>query len=202
MQKVKKNNLGFTLVELLIVVTIIGILAVAVLAAINPIEQFNKTRDTGHKTDAGQIVNAIERYYTNNDMYPWNTAKVDAEGSAYYVLNGINGDGDPLDDEDNGIFQKLVDQGELKQSFVDKYVAKDLSKFEFMYIVKEENSNEINVCFQPQSKAMRTTEAIVYSGDITDEGLPGVAESSEPFVAGETDCDEDVCIVCMPEIVK
>ena len=53
MQKLKLQ-LGFTMIELLIVITILGILAVAVLSAINPIEQINRGRDTGRQSDAEQ----------------------------------------------------------------------------------------------------------------------------------------------------
>ncbi|MEP7167377.1 MAG: type II secretion system protein [Candidatus Woesebacteria bacterium] len=67
---------GFTLIELLVVIAIIGILAVAVLSAINPLEQINKGRDTQLNSDASQLLGATERLYTNANpaAYPWNTA--------------------------------------------------------------------------------------------------------------------------------
>ncbi|NIT03538.1 prepilin-type N-terminal cleavage/methylation domain-containing protein, partial [Candidatus Saccharibacteria bacterium] len=52
---------GFTMIELLIVIAVIGILAIAVLAAINPIEQINRGRDTGSRSDAEQLIGAIDR---------------------------------------------------------------------------------------------------------------------------------------------
>src|SRR3990167_838952 len=64
---------GFTLIELLIVIAVLGILAVAVLAAINPIEQINRSRDTGSRSDAEQLISAIDRYYATNGYYPWMT---------------------------------------------------------------------------------------------------------------------------------
>ena len=66
-----KSNKGFTLIELLIVVVIIGILSVAVLSAINPIEQINKATDQGKKSDAAELLNALERYFTTFQAYPW-----------------------------------------------------------------------------------------------------------------------------------
>ncbi len=62
---------GFTLVELLIVIALISILAVAVLATINPIEQANKARDASVLNDAAEVMNAYERYYANSQNYPW-----------------------------------------------------------------------------------------------------------------------------------
>jgi prepilin-type N-terminal cleavage/methylation domain-containing protein len=66
-----KTQLGFTMIELLIVITILGILAVAVLSAINPIEQINRGRDTGSQSDAEQLLSAIDRYNAFQGYYPW-----------------------------------------------------------------------------------------------------------------------------------
>lgn len=65
---------GFTMIELLVVIAVIGVLAVAVLSSINPIEQINKGRDTGHRSDAAQLINAVDRYYSIHELYPWNDA--------------------------------------------------------------------------------------------------------------------------------
>lgn len=64
---------GFTMIELLVVIAVIGVLAVAVLSTINPIEQINKGRDTRTRSDAAQLLNAIDRYYAIQERYPWNT---------------------------------------------------------------------------------------------------------------------------------
>ncbi len=64
-------QLGFTMIELLIVITILGILAVAVLSAINPIEQINRGRDTGRQSDAEQLLSAVDRYNAFQGYYPW-----------------------------------------------------------------------------------------------------------------------------------
>ena len=40
---------GFTMIELLVVIAIIGVLAAAVLAAINPVEQISKGRDAARR---------------------------------------------------------------------------------------------------------------------------------------------------------
>lgn len=65
---------GFTLVELLIVIALLGILAAAVLAAINPIEQANRARDTRLKSDASQMLAAIDRYFAAQGKMPWATS--------------------------------------------------------------------------------------------------------------------------------
>jgi prepilin-type N-terminal cleavage/methylation domain-containing protein len=67
------QKFGFTMIELLIVIAVLGILAVAVLASINPIEQINRGRDTGSRGDAEQLISAIDRYYAAKGYYPWMT---------------------------------------------------------------------------------------------------------------------------------
>ncbi len=71
------HQLGFTMIELLIVITILGILATAVLSAINPIEQINRGRDTGSQGDAEQLLSAIDRYNAFQGYFPWQTAADD-----------------------------------------------------------------------------------------------------------------------------
>src|SRR3989344_1192973 len=62
---------GFTLVELLIVIGLLGAIALIVIAAINPIEQANRARDTRFKADAGQLISAVDRYFAAKDEFPW-----------------------------------------------------------------------------------------------------------------------------------
>lgn len=79
---------GFTMIELLVVISVIGVLAVAVLSSINPIEQINKGRDVRANSDAAQLVNAIDRYYATQEKYPWNV-------STYCAPNCAATTGDP-----------------------------------------------------------------------------------------------------------
>ena len=46
---------GFTLIELLIVIAILGILAIALLATLDPFEQLRKSRD-GAKRKRGKVL--------------------------------------------------------------------------------------------------------------------------------------------------
>jgi prepilin-type N-terminal cleavage/methylation domain-containing protein len=55
---------GFTLLELLIVVVIISILAIAVLFVLNPAETLRKTRDAQRFADLATVKNAIAVYVT------------------------------------------------------------------------------------------------------------------------------------------
>ena len=75
---------GFTLVELLIVIALLGVIATIVIAAINPIEQANRARDTRFKADGGQILSAIERYFTAKAEFPWVTEAVTADSDTAF----------------------------------------------------------------------------------------------------------------------
>jgi prepilin-type N-terminal cleavage/methylation domain-containing protein len=66
----RKNNQGFTLVELLLVVGILGILSMAVLLTLNPFTQIQKGNDAKRKADLSQIQKALEVYYQDYGAYP------------------------------------------------------------------------------------------------------------------------------------
>lgn len=62
------RNKGFTLVELLIVIVIIGILATIGIASFSSSQM--KSRDTQRKANLKQIANALEIYYNDKGQYP------------------------------------------------------------------------------------------------------------------------------------
>ncbi len=62
---------GFTLIELLIVIGILGVLAAAILIALNPLEQFARGRDAGRLTTVDQLGDAVSSYSTaQNAVFP------------------------------------------------------------------------------------------------------------------------------------
>ncbi|MBX4201527.1 type II secretion system GspH family protein, partial [Candidatus Saccharibacteria bacterium] len=63
-----KASKGFTIVELLIVIVVIGILAALVVTTYNGIQQ--KARDTERKTDVNALHGQIEAYSAQNGKYP------------------------------------------------------------------------------------------------------------------------------------
>jgi prepilin-type N-terminal cleavage/methylation domain-containing protein len=81
-----KIQKGFTLIELLIVIAILGVLAAAVLSAINPVEQINRGRDTGSLSDAEQLHSAIDRYNAAQGYLPWQAGEGSADTQLWQVV--------------------------------------------------------------------------------------------------------------------
>lgn len=69
---------GFTIVELLIVIVIIGILAAITIVAYNGIQ--GRARDSQRVSDIKTITKALEIYKTNNGVYPSPVATANAGG--------------------------------------------------------------------------------------------------------------------------
>lgn len=68
MTSLQKNQKGFTIVELLIVIVVIGILAALVITTFSGIQQ--KGRDTERQTDIKALHGQLEAYYAQNGRYP------------------------------------------------------------------------------------------------------------------------------------
>ncbi len=74
MKTLPVNQKGFTLVELLVVIGILGILMVGALVAINPVARFNAAKDATAKGAVDQASASVQAYYANVGSWPasWN----------------------------------------------------------------------------------------------------------------------------------
>jgi len=57
---------GFTLIEVLIVVAILGALSVVTIVAINPVKRFQDSRNSIRESDVSQIFQAVNAYVLDN----------------------------------------------------------------------------------------------------------------------------------------
>jgi len=149
------RKLGFTMIELLIVIAVLGILAVAVLAAINPIEQINRGRDTGRRSDAEQLLSAIDRFYASQGYYPWQYAADDANNEPL-VWTEAPDVTDVVDPDVGGdsaelMLAKLSTGGtsEIKTSFVTRISESD---YNALYVYNRGTQGDSTyICFTPKS---------------------------------------------------
>lgn len=142
----KQSKFGFTLVELLIVIALLGALAVGLLAALDPFEQLKKGTDTGIRNTTSEIQGAVIRYYAIKNHMPWcddsGTCPADAPQSATLT--------DPLV---SLMIGNLTGAGELKSNFMD---LADAYKTK-IYITGDhtDENPSVKVCFLPQAKSFK-----------------------------------------------
>jgi prepilin-type N-terminal cleavage/methylation domain-containing protein len=140
---------GFTLIELLVVLGILGILAAALLAAINPVEQLKKAQDTSLKNVAAQFVSADVRYYSTHNALPWSAV---SDGGANCYSGGNTLSAVALSNLTSCI-TTLISEGELKQSFLS---ANNLNRALVTNPNPQTNGAQDSiVCFQPQSDSQQ-----------------------------------------------
>ena len=165
----KSKIFGFTMIELLIVIAVLGVLAVAVLSAINPIEQINRSRDTGSRADAEQLLGAIDRYYTSMGWYPWfDDASCGANCSQAWISSkGTWTDGT------TPVLDKLSTTGtaELKAAFTTRITS---TNYNAIYVYNKGTSGDATyACFLPKSASFQT-EAYNRCGATLPLDFPGV----------------------------
>lgn len=154
---------AFTLVELLIVITLIAILSVAVLATLNPIEQTNKARDSQFKNDAAEVLSAHERYFASQNAYAWNSGVADtiATGTEQVMAGNVplfGVVGETFVNHIGSTDSPLVQTSEIKTSFLNKTPFKDNAQPMDMFYAYTDGADTNYVCFFPKAKANRTGE--------------------------------------------
>lgn len=148
----RKLSSGFTLIELLIVIAVLGILAVAVLSAINPIEQINRSRDTGSRSDAEQLLGASDRFYASQGYYVWKVSATNplSDATAWDTVSATWTDGT------TAVLTKLAQAGtgELKASFTTRITG---TSYNTLYKYNRGTAGDSTyVCFLPKSSSFQT----------------------------------------------
>lgn len=80
----KNNKKGFTIIELLIVIAIIGLLATISMVALNGARL--KGRDAKRVGDIRQVQTALELYFNDQNSYPLAATAITLGDAAYKVL--------------------------------------------------------------------------------------------------------------------
>src|ERR1700752_845921 len=103
MISLKKSNKGFTIVELLIVIVVIGILALLVITTYSGIQQ--KARNAKRQTDVQSLQTQLEAFYSQNGSYP---SLTDMNGAAWLTANMKSLDQNALIDPSNPTQSKTL----------------------------------------------------------------------------------------------
>ncbi len=203
---------GFTLVELLIVIALLGAIATIVIAAINPIEQANKARDAKYTADASQMISAIERYFASNSQFPWQVVDSVTYSSTDKEFPLVNAS-DPNvglcgSNCASGTQGPLVTSDELKneflsRDFITQRASADVTKK--LWIGKGPgSSSSVYACFVPLAKATRDTAQTngkvvdFNAGFDQDTGIPTYAANKCPL-ANSAGWSDGSCVVCIPQ---
>jgi general secretion pathway protein G len=70
MMRLRKLQLGFTLIELMVVLVIIGVLAALIVP--NVLDRADDARTTAAKTDVNNLMQALKLYRLDNQRFPTN----------------------------------------------------------------------------------------------------------------------------------
>lgn len=84
--QLKNNKKGFTIIELLIVIIIIGILALIGVVAYGNVQE--SARNSKRQSDVSSLHTALEAYYTQNTQYPSFT-QINDSGFRTASLKGV-----------------------------------------------------------------------------------------------------------------
>ena len=168
MKKTHFFSQGFTLVELLVVIVLIGALAIGLFATINPIEQINRGRDSGRRNIAREMAGAINRYYAARQVYPF-SADIATE-----ALSGTNVD---------AVITELVTAGELKSNFK----SSSGNALDDVMMTVTGTGTAFQVCFEPTSTSVMNDPAAGF-----DDAGTAVAACTD----GTPNTATDNCNIC------
>ncbi|MBI4058435.1 type II secretion system protein [Candidatus Gottesmanbacteria bacterium] len=131
-----KSKKGFTLLEILVVVGILSVIAIGLLAALDPLEQLRKGRDSNKRNLATAYYNAIVRYQAAYGSYPYGNLAVASSTMNIATVTAITGE--------------LVAKSELKQGLATN--SNDWATLVFSATAFARN--DPTVCFIPESRSV------------------------------------------------
>lgn len=195
------SSVGFTMIELLVVIAVIGVLAVAVLSSINPIEQINKGRDTRVRSDAAQVINGVDRYFSIHESYPWNVASATFDPTAEGVSTDY-ADEFAFDERTTNPLAGAIDNwnwidvltetAEIKEGFVQR-LKSDTNVTYTIYKAGDANAT-MYICFAPSSNAFQ----VEAQTRCNESGVGADVEAAACPTTCTDGSDLQTCLTCLP----
>jgi hypothetical protein len=192
----------------LIVIGLLGAIALIVIAAINPIEQSNRARDTRYKADAGQLISAIDRYFVGQAAFPWMTVtpgSYDSPDDAFPYTTATDANIGLCTVAGCTVDGVLIQNNELKTEFRQRDFVKGTPSVANSIFVGKAigSSTSVYACFNPLSKSIRDkacTDGKVYTiSDSTRTAVTGAANCGSSLAAWSTGVATTQLVVCLPE---
>jgi hypothetical protein len=135
---------GLSIIETLIVIAIFGILSIAVISILDPLEQIARGKDISLIQTSEIITNAVNRYSVSQKSLPWTTdiqtVTLDTPDGESFVAN-------------------IITLGELKNNFPETHN----KNFQKLYVTTQTDDAELHLCFQPHSKAYKNHPHTTFS---------------------------------------
>lgn len=192
-----RPNKGFTLMELLIVIGVLGILAAGLLAAIDPFEQLKKARDTNNRSAAIELLGSSQRYYATHGYLPWfKKTGVDFDVNCPQTTWGVIRDVEAAyphsaiaitpelasGDVYTCLDTTLKTDGEIKGTF--------FSGLRTNLYIQSGSMTRSAVCFSPEGKSNRSDSSTKYLIDAAGTSISEAAAGVCPDVANPS------CLQC------
>lgn len=163
---------GFTLIEILIVVALLGALAIGLMATLDPFQQIRKGTDSTRRTMASDLYRAFISYQATKGSFPWTAnLPITLANAASMTTTGT------------GYISMLVDAGELKGNFITA-AGSHLGKLNVTSTADANLVYDLNICFLPESKSFANDPSAIYSS----AGLDGGATCKGAVPAGTVTC--------------
>lgn len=164
-----KSKNGFTLVEILIVIALLGALIIGLLAALDPLEQIRRGQDVSLRNTASEFFNAVNRYYAAKGQFPWADLIISERKLS----------------ESESYIAELVNVGELKTNFSQR-AGSHLDKI----YLNSSGPTEFSVCFMPVSKSMQEDSTTIFD----QRGNANNSSSCKSQVSGSGGVN---CYICL-----
>lgn len=200
MININKLKKAFTLVELLIVIGLLGAIALIVIAAINPIEQANRARDTRFKADGGQLISAIDRYFTARSEFPWITSGTATSlDESFGFISAISADVGICAAAGCTADGYLLSTNELKSEFRNRDFIQNSTNLDQQIMIGKDagSSSSVYACFIPLAKATR--ERSVADSKVYTLAADGTRTATTACDVATANWVTSACYVCIPE---